>query len=409
MVKKVTPITGGGSGDGKPPAEPGSDHKVTSEDLVSIAKALEGDLDANEMSSEEIEKISKAFGKMFVAEMRGEDLEDHFDPDEIQPAVNDKVADAVKRYCDSKNLSFTPSQYSEQKKIAELFQPKQTVPGNKHYRALTQDGQYRLNIFDSVFVKYRNYRGYIDKDALEKMFRRLDAEVRTLDPVLREELLFTFINAILSNDVAQTGTFTEPEDYNMLKPESRQLVHDLALLYLDVREHGRVAQKGYEKINKRFNAESINAVADLNIEDIMVFSNHSDSIRPVRSIRPKTYYLILQLVRSLSAALPAKLQVALDNMLKEERGTSLDAGTINGRLFNPSKYLRRAFIALVQGRGSFEAFFTALMDVRNILENDLNNRIAAARALVDTYDSLGLDIVNVLQNSARRILSKSLI
>lgn len=408
MVKKVTPITGGGSGNGNPPDEPSSD-KVTASDLANIAKALEGDMDPSDMSPEEIDKLSKAFGKMFIAEMRGEEIEDHIDADQLLPEVNVTVAEAVQKYTDSKGLNLATNINAEQKKVAALLEPKERLKENRNYRVLVQDGYYHFSYSENIFSKYHDYRKSIDRDEAEKALRRVDAEVRNLDPISREELLFTFVNTILGNDVAPSGNYTEPDDFSMLKPESRVLVHDLAQLYINVREHGRVSLKGYDKVNRRFNAASITAVAELTIDDISNFSIHADSIRSVRTIRPKTYYLILQLIKSLSAALPAKLQVALDNMLKEERGVSIDTSTINGRLFNPSKYLRRAFIALMQGRGSFEAFFTALMEVQSILERDLNDRVTAARALIDVYDSLGLDIANVLQHSAKRILSESLL
>ncbi|BAW19162.1 hypothetical protein [Ralstonia phage RP31] len=410
-VERLSNAFGWMLGKDKPAENPKADNsqptpdKFTTADLVSMGKVLEGD--EENLTPEDIEKFSKAIGKMWVAEMRGEDIEASIDPDEFVPAVTDSVAEAIKNYSETENVDLTMNLNAEKNKIVMLFHPKKPLEANNAYRALVREGHYRFVGNENVFSKHRGYHGVIDKDTIERLLRRVDVEVRNMETLAREELLFNFVNAVLGSDLATNyGVFVSTDQFSQVSPESQDLLRDLVLMYMDARDHARVSLKGYDKVNKDFDTKSVYELTEIPLSKFGDYPVRVEYAQVARTIRPKNYYLILQLIRALNAALPAKVQGSVETVLLAEHNVTLNVTAINSRLLNPSKYLRKAFIAISRGHGTFEAFFTALFDFQTMLDNDLNNKVKTARFMVSVYDSLGLDIAAVLKSSMKRILEE---
>lgn len=403
MAKKQKP-----PGDGK---DKKSEESKSSDNVASIYEngvTRTINLDKPEdISPEDVDRLTKAFGKFFEAEARREDLDPHIDVDDFQLSVNSKVKDAIKKYGDDEGVDLMAGFDTDRNKITMLFHPKFPMDANSAYRAMVKDGHYRFAGNEEVFGKYRGYHSVLDKDTIEQHFRRVDAEVRAMEALSREELLFNFVNAILSSDLATNHTaFVTTDQFKLVSPESQELLRDLVLFYMNAREHAKASMKGYEKVNKDFNANSIVELIEIPVAKEDRYPMRLEYAHIARSIRPKNYYAILQLIRALNAALPAKMQIALSEVIWAEHNIALDTSLANNRLVDPSKYLRKAFIAISRGYGTFEAFFTALNNFQQVLDQELNDKVTAARCLVAVYDSLGLNIAGVLKSSVRRILGE---
>lgn len=407
MAKKQKP----GNGKNGNSDEKKSESSNSPENIVTIVEkgvSHTFDLDKpSDFSPEDIKKLSEAFTRVFAAEIQKQEPANYIDPDEFQPEATDKVAEAIKKYSDAENVNLMVSQSAEQNKIAMLFHPKKLVEANSAYRAMVKEGHYRFVGNENVFDKHRVYKGKLARDSIESLLRRVDAEVRNMDPLSREELLFNFINAILSSDLATNhSTIVSTDQFSLVSPDSQELLRDLVLLYMDVRDHVRATLKGYDKVNKDFTLKTLHELVELSAVKTEDYPVRVEYGHITRSIRPKDYYHVLQLIRALNAALPARAQNVVEDAVHNSENVSLDTSALGSRFFNPSKYLRKALIAISRGYGSFETFFTELFDFQQALERDLNNNIAAARCLVAVYDSLGLDIATVLKTSSRRILDE---
>lgn len=358
------------------------------------------------------QKLGEAFGKMIAAEERGEDLEldDLIDLDEFNPNVIDTVGNAINAYSAEKDVDLSQGLVSQFNKVEMLFHPKRVLESNEMYRAMTREGHYHFvsneGLFASeLFSQHRGYRGIINEDEVEKALRRVDSEARTLDPIQHDDLIYNFVNAILSSSFGSYNAVVTTDDFTMLSEEARGLIRDLIMLYADVRDISHALDKGRGRWGSaKFDDDTLDDL--IHAAGVRDYPARAEYAHITRQIRPPQYYRINALTRALAGALPNKVVHTVDAVLKQE-GLTCDPGSLSIRLVAPSKNMRNALIAISQGFGSFQAFFTALNEYQKVLEEELNNRVAAARKLVALYDTLGLDIARTLEASRRRILGDS--
>jgi hypothetical protein len=370
---------------------------------VTLVSSREEDDDTP--SEDDIQKLAGAFSKMIAAEMRGEDaeLEDLLDADDFAPNVTDSVKQALGRYQDAENVDLSGKQEAHPSKLSRLFHPGKPLDANKPYRDLVREGHYNFVGEAELFEKFRGYHGALDVDKLESEFRRVDAAVRGLDQVTREELLFNFVNLIMGTEFGTYRSMIITDDIVGLTNEAKNLLRELALYYTVTREQSQTHNQAYDKVVREFDAMALARLVEVPHRK-GEYPTRVEYAHVARTIRPEHYYLSLWLLRALAASLPSKTLKVVEQALEAE-GLDLHLTTINTRLIQPSKYLRNAFIALSRGHGSFEAFFTALHTFQNLLAKELNQRMRVARLLVGLYDSLGLEISKVITASTKRLLS----
>lgn len=357
-------------------------------------------------TAEDIERLSSAFSKMIAAELRGEDtsLDDYVDADQFLSRVDDRVMDAIKRHQKEAELDLlngTPS--TQPSKAAKLFHPTRLLDENKAYRQFVREGHYTFVGEASLFEKYRGYHSQLDIDALETEFRRVDAEIRGLNDIIREELLFNFVNAVMGAEFGSFHSTYISETFHGVSDTAKALLRDLASYYTVTREQSQTLNLAYDHVNARFDNAALAEVINLPYRK-GEYPARVEYAHVSRVIRPEGYYVVLYLIRSLVAALPVKTAKVVEEAVEREH-LDLHITTINTRLIQPSKYLRNAFIALSRGYGTFEAFFTALHHFQSLLSKETNERVRLARLLVGLYDSLGLDISKTVSASAKRILA----
>lgn len=398
MAKKP-PKSGNGNGNDNQ-----GDHVTP---LHSVPK---GETDDDARVRESVERLAGDFAKMLTSEMRGEEetfldeFEKNLNPDDFTPKVADVVAEAVEKYGKDHHIELNKLNAEPAlPKIQKLMVPEKVLEANKAYRQLVAEGHYSFVGEPQLFEKFRGYHSALDVDKLETAFRRIDTEVRGLDQVTREELIFNFVNAVLAgSDFGIFRSLTSSDYFVGVSQESRNMLFELVQFYTVAREAAHAQSKGRDLVAK------IDAPAIFQVIDVPnrkgEYPLRVEYAHVARTIRPENYYLILYLIRCLAETLPSRTLKLLEQGAESD-GLNLHITTINVRLMQPSKYLRNAFIALSRGYGSFESFFTNLNAFHTVLSNALNGQVRSARTLVNVFDSLGIDISKAVQASSKRILS----
>lgn len=384
----------------KPPQRPTGKHGKTSDGV----KGNEQQPENSEPTIDDIQDLGRKIGESF-----SRIIDDDVDEDDFGPRVDPYVETALQRFTERNELDLADNPRTHVQRFAAALKPRpsQGLAANEPYRQLVREGHYRFSGNPVPFEEYRSYEGKIDAGTVEKLFRRVDAEVRNLDIILREELIHNFVNVILGFNFGVYHHSVSADFFQEVSPSSQALLRDLTTMYLQVSEHAEAIFKGVEKLRQEFNQKSIDQLIEVyNGVGSVDYPMRVEYSHITRVIRPAHYYMLLQLTVALTAALPLNVRESLEAVLESEYRINPVVAATRVTLLERSKYLRNAFIAISQGHGSFEAFFVALNEYQGLLDKELNDRVAVARHLVNTYDVLGLGIAEVLRNSVKRILNE---
>jgi hypothetical protein len=367
--------------------------------------ALQEALDDNEIPTmQQIEKFGKMFTKMIQAEESGEDP----DMSEFRTAPSSFVDQAVEDYAANEPADTGDNLLRRLSRVKKLFDLCPTaLRSNEPYRQLARPGRAVMaqpNIYTpSLFAEKRNYKGELDTDAIEKVMRRLDTEIRNLDPADREEFIFAFTDDILSTESAleKRNFYTNRGRVSQLSEESSKALNDLVELYFFAKHHYVASQKALDEVQREFSGKSIDRlleVADNRIKPNLRGQN--------RMVYPEEYIDLLCLNKALYMALPDRFADTIHAAMQVDSTLDGDITSLqyNAALPEASKHLRNAFIALSQNRGSFETFFITLYRFYSILKKELNDKVETAFNMVNLYDHLNISIALALKESRARIL-----
>lgn len=366
-------------------------------------------------TEEDVERWGKMFTKVIMADERGEEP----DLSEFKQPVATAVESAVERYAAGLKTPDTENLHRRLHEIAGLFDPhpSHTRPENRSYRFLARRVKSRMaeeNIyFTMLFPDALNYEKDIDPAEVEKQMRRLDTELRGMDAVSRSEFVYNFVEEILSTqDEGKTTSYrgwTPDHQFSMLTEDSRKIIRQLVMFYFYAKNHFKISQAGWCAVNREFNEDMLNRIIHLQEEQIdrpyLIEANGG-----VRYVREPEYKLLLQLPKALYNALPDNFRDSVEAAMIVAKipRPDITSATINKDLESASKYLRSAFIAISQNRGSLETFFTALYKFYSLLHAELNQKVQIANYMVAAYDSLNLSIAEVLNESKKRVLEEPL-
>jgi hypothetical protein len=366
-------------------------------------------------TEEDVARWGKMFTTVIMANERGEDP----DLSEYKQPVATAVEAAVERYAASLKTPATDNLHKRLHEMAGLFTPDpgKTRPENRSYRFLTRRVKSRIsedNIwFTQLFPDALTYDKEIDAAAVEKQMRRIDTELRELDSVARGEFMFNFVDEILSTesegDTAGYRGWRGDEQFSMLSEESRRVVRQVVLFYFYTRHHFKVSQAGWQAVNRQFNEEALEKLYQLQNEAIER-PYYVEAVGAIRYVKEAEYKLLLQLPKALYNALPDSFRDSVEAAMSVAKipRPDITSANPNTQLVTASKYLRNAFIAISQNRGSLETFFTALYKFYSLLDTELNQKVEIANYMVALYDSLYLSIGPVLNESRKRILEEPL-
>lgn len=379
---------------------------------MAVLQAAESDKLPTE---EDVERWGKMFTKVILADERGEEP----DLSEFKQPVATAVETAVERYAANLKTPATENLHRRLHEMAGLFSPHptNTRPENRSYRFLARRVKSRVSedniYFTMLFPDALTYDKEIDPAAVEKQMRRIDTELRELDSVARSEFVFNFVDEILStenegNTLGYRGWSTS-DQFSMLSEESRRVVQQLVKFYFYTKHHFKMSQCGYAAVNREFNEATLQRLIELQDEKherpYLIESNGG-----VRYIREPEYKLMLQLSKALYNALPDNFRDSVEAAMSVAKipRPDITSATPNNAMITASKYLRTAFIAISQNRGSLENFFTAIYKFYALLDSELNQKVEIASHMVAVYDSLDLPIAAVLTESKKRVLEEPL-
>lgn len=372
--------------------------------------AMQESLDNGEIPTvQQIEKFGKMFTQMIMAEERGEDP----DMSEFRTPPSSFVDQAVEEYAASEQTDQTDNLKRRLSNVRNLFKASPTpLLSNKPYRFLARFARAVMaepNIHvPTMFPDHRKYSGEIDGDAVQKIMRRLDTEVRNLDPVDREEFIYKFVDKVLgqeSTNELRGWSWASGEMFRGLSEESSKALHDLVLFYFFAKAHYAASLSGWETVNRKFDGKTIDNLLEIG-EEVVKRPFYPDSQAAIRYVAPEEYKDILCLTKALYHALPDRFCDTVHAAISLDPNLDPDIITDNhnGKLSEASKQLRNTFIAISQNRGSFETFFTELHRFYSILKKELNNKVEMAYNLVNLYDHLNISISPALKESRQRIL-----
>lgn len=307
----------------------------------------------------------------------------------------------------------TASLQARLNKISRLFAPNNTkvIPGNYGFVHLTTPlndvAIYSPGVSSRhIFQDHQTHSNRIDSDSVEKAVRKLDAEIRNLDPLLRNELNFAVMEKIVritSADEFRRYFSHHDENFEVLSEASRKTLGDLIAFYCYVKEFNTLLVSGKEYVRRNLKNSDGKAITDL--------LNQKSDDRQIPLYRQYTvgdrdYKRILVLQAALFAALPNTFAdtVKAAILVSAKPKFDIEDELSNGDTLDASKQLRHSFIALAQNRGSFENFFSATYRLHQLLQRELDERMRVAHGLVHLYNSLGLDITEVIDKSRERIL-----
>lgn len=372
--------------------------------------AMQQALDENEIPTvEQIEKFGKMFTKLIMAGESGEDP----DMSEFRTPPSNFIDQAVEEYAAGEQLEPGDNLMRRLGKVRNLFNACKTgLMSNMPYRFLARHARAVMsepNIYvPTMFPDHRNYNGEIDTDAVQKLMRRVDTEIRNLDPVDRSEFSYKFVEKILgqeSTSELRGWSWSSDEMFRGLTEESRKALHDLILLYFFAKAHYAASMSGWETVNRKFDSKTIDNLLEIGKEEVKR-PFYPDSRQGIRYVAPDEYKDILCLTKALYRALPDRFSdtVHAAVSLNPDMDSDIITQNYNSALTEASKQLRSAFIAIAQNRGSFETFFTELYRFYSILKKELNSKVEMAYSLVNLYDHLNISITPALRESRQRIL-----
>lgn len=364
-------------------------------------------------SAEDLELTSKVLSKMLVAEINGED------PDfgDLQPLPCAEVVNAIGQLLATEIFKSEDDIVARISNLSRLF-------GSNYARPLKENHGYRLMVkplvggfsnyqkaldVSLVFKDHRNYNGAFDIDVVDKLIRQLDNEIRQLSPLEREEFSFNFMETIITKDTdGFRGWFPSYEDnIDSLSTDSRKTFGSIIQFYFVVKEYSRIIRDGGIYIRRQLKSEDGRALKDIVNQAFDKPEVEIDLSRasPTRTtLYEDEYKLILGLNRALLLALPNTFADTIKVAIKIYANTKYDIDFGKAyELDELSRNLRHAFIALTQGRGSFESFFKAIKAMYDAMQGRLEETIGVTRMLVNLYDSLGLNIKEILEKSKGRI------
>lgn len=384
---------------------------------VSRESALLDAVNGGELpTAESIEMISKAFTKMILADERGE--EPDFSEFTTPPVPN--VDSAVENYAaNEKNPGDNLLKRLAAVKLLFKPHPSSFKKENLGYRFLARATPAKMkesNVsFAAFFTDYRDYKDNLHGESIEKLMRDVDAEMRGLDQIVRDEINYNFVDMILTPDntseirgwaIATTPAFTA------LSEKARKAISNLMLFYFHAKVHHHMYRKGYKTVNRDFDQKEIKSVIAtysrggevpdrIDVSSSFFGGNYGSG----RTISTREYKDLLILAKALYKALPDSFRDTVEAAMWLEAPRSPDptSNFENPKLQDTSRYLRNAFIAISQGRGLFESFATALLNYYKLLDEDLNHKVSIANQMVGLYDSLDLDISDTLNGSLQRI------
>lgn len=373
-------------------------------DLEELSKAI---VDSEITTVEEANTMGKMVSKLLVAERTGQDP----DFSDFQVAPIPEVVEAI----DKQLAHDTPDDtlHARLSKIGRLFAPNaaNVIPENFGYIHLTTPmadvAIYASGISTKdIFKKHQTHRNQIDTDSVEKAVRRLDAEIRNLDPLAREELNFVVMEKIIQTSAQgeSRGYFFQHNiNFDMLSDASKQTLSDLITFYNYVRTFNTLLTRTKEEVRRNVRSDGgVMLKSLLNRKS----SNPTIPFHHQYGISGDDYKCVLILKTALTAALPNTFADSVKAALQVTKKLQydLDLEFYNGDTLEASKQLRHAFIALVQNRGSYENFFSTTFKLHTLLQRELEERMLVVHALVYLYNSLGLNIVDVIEKSKERIL-----
>jgi hypothetical protein len=359
---------------------------------------------------EEVDRLGKMFTKMILAEERGEEP----DMSEFRIPVSQTVDTAVEKYAASERVTSSDNLHSRLYKVKQLFEPHPggVNPDNLPYRFLARKATCKLNdhgiSFSGIFTEQRDYRKRIDGPEVEKMVRRLDTEVRGLDPIARDEMIFNFVSQVLETDSINSlrgWSISQGHEFTMLSESSRKVLRDLVMFYFYTKAAAQMSAKGHLTVNQKFDKEVLDCLVAIQHEHTRR-GFHPESMTAIRYVAPSEYKDILCLSKALYNALPDAFRDTVEAAmwLNAPKNPDIVSSNSNQDTIDASKYLRNAFIAVTQGRGSFENFATAVIKYYELLDEELNHKVEIASYMVGLYDALNLKISDVLRESEKRIL-----
>lgn len=382
------------NGDGK---EPPDLHLVNDEDNPPPRMDEE-----EEMTQEQLDRVTKAFTAMLKAEAMGQEP----NYDELSVPVAPEVKEAIA--ATSSRLGIDLTELVKRPMSFALFD--QTAAGkssNEAYRRMVLNGPYRLVGDHTPFLfsgsDAADLREPAQKDRLEAKFRRIDAELRQFDAISRDELVREFVNTILSHNFGSFSPWFTSDDFKPLPDESRELLRQLAFFYSDTRDLSQALGVANKKASvRKLDVDEVEQL--VNIPKLYREARLAGLLQRMgaRRIRPQALYDIILLAKALLGVFPHQMRMAIEAAAEQE-GINSDLGAIGKDQVEGSKYLRNHFIAIAQGHGSFESFYTALYDYYHGMEQDMNQKIAFCAKLVQACDTLGLDIATALASSIARL------
>lgn len=370
--------------------------------LIKLAESRGETLSEEDLQAfKDLGDMGAVFQEMMLAEITGE--EPDFSNFGTPPAPI--VTNAVDLCGKQSDIDFSKNVWAEMEKVKKLFTPAIVREDNSAYRALVRKGRHTVvKYLHQVFDELRDSAGVLDAAIGERAFRRLDTEINKLDDIAREDLLFNFSNEILSTSFAQPVNYwVNTENFDLLTNTNKTLLRDLLLFYNLAKEHTDASGRGHYLLNNEFGAAALNDIISLQEKPPERAYDYETRLGVSKNIQPEKYYQVLFLTRALFDALPTKVASVVESSL-EKSFSDIRSTTSNNSLSNKSRYLRSAFIAIAQGRGSFEHFFIALYQYKLTLSTELYNKLEVARCLVGLYDSLDLNIGATLEASKKRIL-----
>jgi hypothetical protein len=350
-----------------------------------------------QMAEEEIDRVTKAFAAMLRADATGKEP----DLSEFEVGVAPEVKQAIAEINTRMNVDLnSPILRSP---VSVLFESTGGLQVNEGYRKMTPYALHHLAGDHAPFLSgaVHDMRSQLEKNNFENRFRRLDAELRQLDSITRDEITLTFVNTILSSNFGNYSPAFTSDYFHPLSEDSRDLLRNLVMYYFDARDLGAALAQACKKAKgNHLAAEDIEGLIKLQTQQ-RHYPVHMHR-EPIRDIRPEALYQIVLLAKALLAIFPRNLRISIEAALEME-GINSDLTAPAPDQVSHSKYIRNNFIAIAQNRGSFESFYTALFDYHWGLQEAMNEKIKFCRNLIATCDTLKLDIARVLRSSKSRL------
>lgn len=356
----------------------------------------------DEISPEDAEKLGKAFGKMMMAEMSGEEP----DFSEFEEPVVTEMDTALQVFLSTNNIDPAKMEDDVVRKLGSAFSSMSNLTPeiekrNAPYLRMVRSDQYVPFSAYQVFAESRGYKGQIDEAVVEKQARALDVEIRNLDIIARAEVYYHFSNEILSVDSTNNSyplfNRMNTDNFGEISNPAKLMLQNLIAYYRLLQRRIEISFDGNKNITQLFDKDMLDDLVQVGKEPASSFSSKA-------SLSKESYLNLLGLTKTLFLALPTKFAT----LVTETSEASIDdfmSNRNNKKIIAHSKHLRDAFIELMQERGSFLSFFKAVYVGNEIMNKEINRKLYCARSIVDVYNALNLDISKVIEASSERILN----